>query len=254
MKVLFVDDEAVICESIQADFKRMEHPREYEVFTANSVAEAEAVYDRKKPKLLITDITMPGGSGLLLVEKVRKADPDCGILVLSAYDDYEYVRNAFRMGADDYLLKPIAFAELKKQVEKLAEKYENSNREESFQTKNEEKIYKIEQIVEYIQEHAAEKLSAAELAKKMAVSYGTFGKLFKDYTNMSFSGYVLWYRMELAKEYLKNPSVKIKQAASKVGYKDNPQHFSRDFTRQVGCSPKEYRMRHVFSQNPETKR
>ena len=35
--------------------------------------------------------------------------------------------------------------------------------------------------------------------------------------------------------------MKIKQVASKVGYRENPQHFSRDFTRQMGMSPKEYR-------------
>ena len=99
----------------------------------------------------------------------------------------------------------------------------------------------MEEVTEYIRQHADEKLSAADLAKKMAVSYNSFGKLFKDHTQMSFSNYVLHYRMELAKEYLRDSSIKIKQVASKVGYKENPQHFSRDFTRQVGVSPKEYR-------------
>ncbi len=246
MKVLIVDDEEIICESLKADFARMECGTVFEVMTANSVAEAEAIYERERPKFLITDINIPGGSGLLLVEKVKKSDPDCGILVLSAYDDYNYVRNAFTMGADDYILKPIAFFELQKHTEKIIEKVRKLNGGGENVSKNvgqipEETVYNMEQILEYIKEHAAEKLSASELAKKMAVSYNSFGKLFKDYTKQSFSNYVLWYRMELAKEYLGNPSIKIKQVASKVGYKEDPQHFSRDFTRQVGISPKEYR-------------
>ena len=189
---------------------------------------------------------MPGGSGLLLVEKVRKKNLLCGILVVSAYDDFDYVRNAFTLGADDYILKPIAFLELKSHVEKIAAKLKSTEAEHSItdgQAEEKEKtaVFCMEEVTEYIRQHADEKLSAVDLAKKMAVSYNSFGKLFKDHTQMSFSNYVLHYRMELAKEYLRDSSIKIKQVASKVGYKENPQHFSRDFTRQVGVSPKEYR-------------
>ncbi len=241
-KVLVVDDEKIICESIKADFARMEHPWKYEVFTANCVAGAEEIYEKEQPDILITDIQMPGGSGLLLVENVRKKSKACGILVLSAYDDYDYVRNAFTLGADDYILKPIAFSELQRQVYQLAEKMEKSKDLSIEKTVNREDfIYGIDEIIEYIKAHIAEKLSAAELAKKMAVSYNAFGRIFKEHTKMAFSTYVLWYRMELAKEYLENSSIQIKQVAAKVGYKENPQHFSRDFTRQVGLSPKEYR-------------
>ena len=75
----------------------------------------------------------------------------------------------------------------------------------------------------------------------MAVSYNSFGRLFREYMGMSFSAYLLQCRMECAKDYLENSHMKIKQVASKVGYRENPQHFSRDFTRQTGMSPKEYR-------------
>ena len=246
MNVLVVDDEEIICESIKADFNRMDCGITFDVTTAVSVAEAEGILENEKIDLLATDINMPGGSGLLLVEKVRKKNLPCGILVVSAYDDFNYVRNAFTLGADDYILKPIAFLELKSHVEKIAAKLKSTEAEHTItdgQTEEKEKhaVFGMEEVTAYIRQHADEKLSAADLAKKMAVSYNSFGKLFKDHTQMSFSNYVLHYRMELAKEYLRDPSIKIKQVASKVGYKENPQHFSRDFTRQVGVSPKEYR-------------
>lgn len=246
MNVLVVDDEEIICESIKADFNRMDCGITFDVTTAVSVAEAEIILENEKIDLLVTDINMPGGSGLLLVEQVRKKNLLCGILVVSAYDDFDYVRNAFTLGADDYILKPIAFLELKSHVEKIAAKLKSTEAEHSItdrQAEEKEKtaVFGMEEVTEYIRQHADEKLSAADLAKKMAVSYNSFGKLFKDHTQMSFSNYVLHYRMELAKEYLSDSSIKIKQVASKVGYKENPQHFSRDFTRQVGVSPKEYR-------------
>lgn len=245
MKVLIVDDESLICESIKADFLRMEHPWKYEIFAAQSVAAAQKIYYQEEPELVITDINMPGGSGLILVSEIHKDNPDCGILVLSAYDDFEYVRNAFTMGAWDYILKPIAFSELEQCVRQLAEKILaakgicRKEKEPGLAEKN--SVFLIEDVTGYIRQHIGEKLSAAEMARKMAVSYSSFGKLFREHTGMSFSAYLLWQRMECAKEYLVNSHMKIKQVASKVGYRENPQHFSRDFTRQVGMSPKEYR-------------
>ena len=118
MNVLVVDDEEIICESIKADFNRMDCGITFDVITAVSVAEAEIILENEKIDLLVTDINMPGGSGLLLVEKVRKKNLSCGILVISAYDDFNYVRNAFTLGADDYILKPIAFSGIKKPCRK----------------------------------------------------------------------------------------------------------------------------------------
>ncbi len=245
MKVLIVDDEQIICESIKADFARMAHPWEYEVFAAQSVTAAQDIYYREEPQIVITDINMPGGSGLILVSEIHKHNPACALLVLSAYDNFEYVRNAFTMGAWDYILKPLAFSEFENCVCKLAKKVlaekEACGRRQCADVADKKCVFAMDDVVEYIQQHVGEKLSASELARKMAVSYSSFGKLFREHTGKSFSSYLLWYRMECAKEYLENSSMKIKQVASKVGYRENPQHFSRDFTRQVGVSPKEYR-------------
>lgn len=244
MKVLIVDDEPLICESIQADFARMGHPWEYEVFTAGSVAAAEEIYYHEGIDILITDINMPGGSGLILVSEVHKDNPDCAILVLSAYDNFSYVRNAFMMGAADYILKPIAFSEFESCVRKLAERMPDGVGKKESREKV-QMIFKIEDVVEYIGQHVGERLSAVEMAKKMALSYGSFGKIFKLHTGMTFSSYLLWYRMECAKEYLLNSNIKIKQVAYKVGYRENPQHFSRDFMKQTGMTPKEFRTSHL---------
>ncbi len=247
MKVLIVDDEQIICESIKADFGRMDHPWAYQVFTAQSVTAAQEIYYREEPDFVVTDINMPGGSGLILVSEIHKHNPGCAILVLSAYDDFEYVRNAFTMGAWDYILKPLAFSEFENCVRRLAEKAAIEN-DAAGQGQNagyveKKAVFGIEDVVQYISQHVGEKLSASEMARKMAVSYSGFGKLFREHTGKSFSSYLLWYRMERAKEYLENSPMKIKQVASKVGYRDNPQHFSRDFTRQAGVTPKEYRAR-----------
>ena len=63
MNVLVVDDEEIICESIKADFNRMDCGTTFDVITAVSVAEAEIILENEKIDLLVTDINMPGGSG-----------------------------------------------------------------------------------------------------------------------------------------------------------------------------------------------
>ena len=75
MKVLIVDDELIICESIKADFGRMAHPWEYEVFAAQSVTAAQEIYYREEPDFVITDINMPFMDGLALAGIVRQEFP-----------------------------------------------------------------------------------------------------------------------------------------------------------------------------------
>lgn len=72
--------------------------------------------------LLITDIRMPIMDGLELIKRVRERNPFIKIIVLSGFDDFSYVRNAFMDGAVDYLLKPIdrnSFISLLQKVENV---------------------------------------------------------------------------------------------------------------------------------------
>jgi len=57
------------------------------------------------PDLLLTDIKMPGMDGLALIEGIRPCFPDMKIVVLSCHEEFDLVRKAFRLGADEYLLK-----------------------------------------------------------------------------------------------------------------------------------------------------
>ena len=123
--------------------------------------------------------------------------------------------------------------------------------ERAAETDPKNRVFRMKDVVDYMEQHLGEKLSASEMAGMMAVSYSSFGKQFRAYIGMSFSAYLLWRRMERAKDYLANSHMKIKQVASKVGYHENPQHFSRDFTRQTGISPKEYRVQMFRGRQPD---
>ena len=75
--------------------------------TAANGQEALELVKEFKPDILITDIKMPYIDGLELSKRAQQLNPQIVILIISAYDDFEYARSAIHLGALDYILKPI---------------------------------------------------------------------------------------------------------------------------------------------------
>ncbi|ABM58882.1 nitrogen regulation protein NR(I) [Verminephrobacter eiseniae] len=82
---------------------------------------------RQGPQVLVSDIRMPGGSGLLLLEKVRELQPGLPIIIMTAYSDLDSAVSAFQRGAFEYLPKPF---DLPKAVALIRRAVEESQREE----------------------------------------------------------------------------------------------------------------------------
>lgn len=118
IKVLIADDEERICQLIKAlvDWDAME--LELVGFAHNGLEAGELV-EKLRPDILITDIRMPGCSGLDLIQRIKESAKDLEIIVISGYAHFEYAQQAIRYGVGDYLLKPINRAELSATLEKL---------------------------------------------------------------------------------------------------------------------------------------
>lgn len=69
---------------------------------------------RLHPRLVLTDIRMPGLTGLDLIQTLSEESPDIMFVIISGYNDFEYAKSALTYGAIGYLLKPIDETELKK--------------------------------------------------------------------------------------------------------------------------------------------
>ena len=104
IRVLIVDDEALVRMGI-----RMGIDWEGNGFAligeASNGAEALEICRRERPDIVVTDVKMPEMDGIGLIEAVRTFAPEIVFVVLSGYDDYQYVRSAMKLGAYDYLLK-----------------------------------------------------------------------------------------------------------------------------------------------------
>lgn len=102
--VLLVDDEPIV----KITLRRMIDWEKYGFFVCGTASDGnEGVFMAKKlqPDIIITDLKMPNMDGLQLIEKLKELDFKGCILVLSNYSDYEYVRQALKLGAVDYILK-----------------------------------------------------------------------------------------------------------------------------------------------------
>ena len=85
----------------------------YNVTTAAGLAEAMNTFDDAAFDLVLTDLKMPGGSGLDLLKTVHARDPECIVYMMTAYGDAESAVEAMKLGAYDYLSKPFKVDEVK---------------------------------------------------------------------------------------------------------------------------------------------
>lgn len=105
-RLLIADDEDLVRRGLAALIER-EAPGLSIVGTAVDGLEALEMTARHKPDIVLTDIRMPGLSGLDLIERLCSAQPATRCIILSGYDDFGYARRAIGLSVSDYLLKPI---------------------------------------------------------------------------------------------------------------------------------------------------
>jgi two-component system, response regulator YesN len=104
-KVLIADDEEIICKGI-ASF--LEKDSELQVVALAEDGEMALDLARKTlPDLLFVDVNMPFFNGLQFIEKLEGVLKDPIIIIITGYDDFQYVQQALRLGVFDYILKPI---------------------------------------------------------------------------------------------------------------------------------------------------
>ncbi|MDA8519974.1 nitrogen regulation protein NR(I) [Acidovorax sp. NCPPB 4044] len=120
--IRFVLEKALARENLPT--RSFTHPREVLDALAEVAAGDPA---RQGPQVLVSDIRMPGGSGLQLLEQVRQQQPGLPVIIMTAYSDLDSAVSAFQRGAFEYLPKPF---DLPKAVELIRRAVEESQREE----------------------------------------------------------------------------------------------------------------------------
>ena len=115
-KILVIDDEKVIRETLEMFLLE----RGFEVFTSGGGDEGIEAVREKVPDIVILDIWLRGMDGLEVLRKIKKAGPDISVIMMTSYYHREATISAMKLGAYDYIYKPIDVDELEITVEKVA--------------------------------------------------------------------------------------------------------------------------------------
>ncbi len=241
--VVLIDDEQVILSGL----KRVLPWEEFGCRVAGTAAdgvEGAALIRKLKPDILFTDIRMPNLDGLSMVAALKSEFPHLQIAVLTAYRDFEYARQAIRLGVCRYLLKPSKMDELTETIAFMTETLRglkvSGAPEETAPESEAAGSFVVKAAMAYLEEHCTEHIALKDVAAHVFVSQWHLSKLINRHMNKNFFDILNHLRIEKAKELLKDPSLKVHEVAEHVGFADVA-HFSKNFKRLTGKSPVEYR-------------
>jgi len=255
MTLLIVDDEIYAIQGLLEDINQ-EWIGLDKILTANCYTQALNVFLENRIDILLCDIEMPFGSGLELVEWVKKQSPETVCIFLTCHDEFSFANRAIKLQCFDYILKPVS-AEvvndvLKRGIEKIREKdkeqvyreygkiyFENISGTE--QAEIEAGSDAVEKIEKFITLHLDEELYVDLLAKMVFLSSAHLSRLFKKKHGMGLNDYITGQRMKVAKEMVETTDLSISMISSCVGF-SNYSYFIKLFKKTYHKTPREYRL------------
>lgn len=141
MRIIIVEDERSIRKGLSNMLPKLD-PDNQVAGTASNGREGLELIERLRPDLVIMDIQMPEMDGLTMLEHLRRQGNPCRVIVLTAYSDFSYAKQAIGLNIDNYLLKPIKLPELKETLRIIRESF----RQEEGKERLEETLLSLQQI------------------------------------------------------------------------------------------------------------
>ena len=117
MHLLVIEDERALCETIVRSLRRLAYSVDY-CYDGEKALEMYAIY---KPDLVLLDITMPGISGIEVLEEIQREDPQSRIVMCSAVGQEQMIQQAVMLGAKDFIVKPFRPDEFRRIVRNALE-------------------------------------------------------------------------------------------------------------------------------------
>ena len=212
--LLIVDDEVLIAQGLHAMLAQAFAGR-LQVLCCYSAAQALDIAEQTRVDILLTDINMPDISGLELHEKLMRKHPDCQVIYLTGYSDFEYARKALDQHAFAYVLKGEGDDFVISTVERAMKKEAPAS---ASAAQPEKETEWIQALHTYIHAHLNE----------------------DENTGMTLSDYINQCRQEQAEQLLRNSRMTVLEISRLMGFAtDN--YFCRWFRKRTGISPHSFR-------------
>ncbi len=240
-KILLVDDEHLEREALR---KIISKNLDYAQVIGETGLGRKAIElsEELNPHLIFMDIKMPSMDGIEAANIIKEKNLDKVIILLTAYDDFEFAQRAIKANVDDYILKPVRE---KKILDIVEEHYKKRNKklvelpiEDSYADNVISKD--LLKAMEYIRDNFHNGITLNDVAKHVNLNTYYLSKLFKKEIGINFIDYITSYRMKKARELLRNTDIAIINISIELGYNE-PNYFSQVFKKKFGITPSQYR-------------
>ena len=233
--------------------------------TAKNGLQAVEIATEHTVDILLTDIRMPGCSGIEVAGFVRERYPQAEILFLSGYEEFDYAQKAISLRANNYILKPVMPREVLRAVGAAREaiRQRRADEEARHQMRTELQILtrvasaaqgpagetdapteeEITLVVSYIHKHYQEPLSLACLAEVFHFTPVYLSRLIKKKSGHTFTELLTSTRMYHAARLLRETTLKNGEICTQIGMSDE-RYFTQVFLRTYGVPHQQYRKQH----------
>ncbi|MGI9288161.1 MAG: helix-turn-helix domain-containing protein [Pseudomonadales bacterium] len=228
----------------------------WELHRCTDIQKIEEELNRLSPKLLCFDYDYPDTAGLDALAQTIQQFPKLPVIMVTQRHSAKLAVWALRSRVWDYLVKPVTAEDIVTCAERISSKLGNENLQEvacisrnpipaelRFRAPQKNKVHLARVFVE---DHYHEKIRVEKIAEFCGMNEGCFARCFKEEYNMTFCKYLSRFRMEKAKQMLRNPNASVTDVVYAVGFSD-PSYFTRLFRRFTGTCPSCYRDEHGLS-------
>lgn len=251
LKILIADDERIEREQL-TDIICQRLGREAEVRTAENGRRAVELAELWKADLLLLDIEMPGLSGIEAARHILERYPQVKIIFITAYSLFQYAHEAVRLGACDYILKPVNADDVERAVRRAAAQIETQRQLSDLahtqdrgpaaaESESSDKVsLMMSRVKDYLQHNYMYDISLDSVCDILHISPSYLSAEFKRCFDVNFVDYLTEVRIDAAKELLADPLRSSAEVANLVGY-ESASYFIRVFKKRTGQTPTEYR-------------
>ena len=250
IKILIADDESYE-RSLLGEIIDKRFGREAEIRMAENgrlAVDAPAQWAADVARL---EHEMPGVNRIDAARQILAQRPECKIIFVTAYSLFEYAHEAVKLGACDYILKPVEADDVERAVRRAAAQSEAQRQLEAVAASSADLLDSADsydktnllmgKVKKYLQHnYMACDISLDSVSAILNLNSAYFSTLFKRTFGVNFLDYLTELRMEAAKNLLADPLRSTAEVAGMVGY-ESANYFTRAFKKKVGMTPTDYR-------------
>ena len=249
LKILIADDERFE-RQLLAEVLAERFAHEAQTRAAENGREAVETASLWGADIVLMDIEMPGLNGIEAAKRILAQSPERKIIFITAYSIFSYAQEAVKMGACDYILKPVDPDELERSIRHSMEQAEArlelkamAPAAEALREGEDKTSQLMGNVRRYLQHnYMLYDVSLDSISDILNINASYFSVLFKRHFGVNFSDYLTELRISAARELLSDPFLAASEVARMVGY-ESPNYFTRAFKKNTGMTPTEYRRR-----------